>query len=116
MQAKIADLKSEMKRIECEKIIEQKDRETELALLQSNVQNLVKRLQDRESALSSLQESSQAELLDAKQRMKAMKEEYDYRLIKEQEETSKKYENQKLKYESILRDLKEDFNIGQMVI
>ena len=114
-QAKIADLKSETKRLECEKLMEQKDKETALALLQSNVDNLLKKLKEREVAFSALQESSRAEQLDAKSKMKAMKEEFDCKLSKEQEEFSKKYENQKLKFEAVVRDLREEIHSSQTV-
>eukprot|EP00291_Cryptomonas_curvata_P004181 CAMPEP_0172205558 /NCGR_PEP_ID=MMETSP1050-20130122/32684_1 /TAXON_ID=233186 /ORGANISM="Cryptomonas curvata, Strain CCAP979/52" /LENGTH=1023 /DNA_ID=CAMNT_0012884453 /DNA_START=465 /DNA_END=3533 /DNA_ORIENTATION=+ len=114
LQGKVAELKSEIKRLEHERLMEQKDRDTELALLRSSVENLAKKLKDRDFSLSTLQESLRLELRDSKLKFKAVNDELELRLIKEQEEASKRYDCLKIKMENVIRDLKEELNTKQL--
>jgi hypothetical protein len=95
--------------------MEQKDRDTELALLRSSADNLAKKLKDRDFTLSTLQESSRLELRDSKLKFKAEKDVLELRLIKEQEEASKRYDFMKIKLENAIRDLKEELNTKHLV-
>ena len=111
----MAELQSENKRLEHERLMERKDRDTELALLRSSAENLGKKLKDRDFSLSSLQESSRLELRDSKLKFKALNDELELKLIKEQEDASKRYDSLKLKLENVIRDLREELNTKQSV-
>jgi hypothetical protein len=115
LQGKVAELQSENKRLEHERLMERKDRDTELALLRSSAENLGKKLKDRDFSLSSLQESSRLELRDSKLKFKARNDELELKLIKEQEDASKRYDSLKLKLENVIRDLREELNTKQSV-
>jgi hypothetical protein len=95
--------------------MEQKDRDTELALLRSSAENLAKKVIDRDLSLSTIQESSRLELRDSKLKFKALNDELELRLIKEQEDASKRYDSLKIKLENVIRDLKEELNTKQLV-
>ena len=114
-QAQLSALRSEVKRLEYEKLAEQKELEKALALARVGAENLEKRLRDREAALASLQGSTRAELQEARGRLKAVKEEADARALREQEEWLKKHEAQRARFEAMVRDLKEEIAASQTV-
>jgi hypothetical protein len=95
--------------------MEQKDKDTELALLQSSADNLSKKLKDREIALSALRESSLLELQDCKFKFKTLKADLLMKHSKEQEDASKKYEMLRTKLEHSVLVLKEELNAKEMV-
>jgi hypothetical protein len=95
--------------------MEQKDKDTELALLQSSADNLSKKLKDRELALSALRESSLLELQDAKLKFKAVKADLLMKYNKEQEDTSKRNEMLRTKLEHTVHILKEELNAKELV-
>jgi hypothetical protein len=115
LQGKIVDLKSEIKRLEHDKLMEQKDKDTELALLQSSADNLSKKLIEREIALSALRESSLLELHECKSKFKALKADLQMKHNKEQEDSSKRYEISKTKLEHAVHVLKEELNANELV-
>ena len=95
--------------------MEQKDKETELALLQSSADNLTKKLKDRELALIALRESSQLELQDCKLKFKAVKADLMMKHSKEQEDATKRYEMSRTKLENAVLFLKEELNVKELV-
>jgi hypothetical protein len=114
-QTKVAELKSDKMRLEHEKLIEQKDRDTELALLRSSMDYLEKKLNDRETSLSTLQESSRVELRESKLKFKALNDELELRLIKEHEESLRRHDCMKIRLENVVRELRDELNTKQSV-
>jgi hypothetical protein len=108
-------LKSDIKRLEHDRLIEQKDKDTELALLQSSTDNFSKKLKDREIALNALRESSLLELQEAKSKFKTAKAELLTKHYKEQEDASRRHEIMRTKLENAVLILKEELNAKELV-
>jgi hypothetical protein len=114
-QSENEELRSENKRLENDKMMEQKDHDTERTLLKSHISNLEKQLKDREMVLRDCQESKEAELQEAKTKLQGMKAEDEAKLNKEREDSRQKLEEMKVKYEEKIREFKEEINVKQTV-
>jgi len=110
MQSEMEDLKSDLKRLENDKIMSSKDHETERALLKSHIDNLEKQLKDRDVLLRDLEGSKESEVSDARGKLQEVKTEYETRMNKEREENKVKYEDLKTKSDEKIRNLKEELN------
>ncbi len=114
-QSENEELRSENKRLENDKMMEQKDHDTERTLLKSHISNLEKQLKDREMVLRDCQESKEAELQEAKLKLQGMKAEDEAKLNKEREDSRQKLEEMKVKYDEKIREFKEEINVKQTV-
>ena len=104
-----------MKRLEYDRLTGQKELEKALALARVSTENLERKLRDRDLALAALQESSRLELGEARARLKAARDELEARLAREQEEWLRKHEAQRVKYDALARELREELAASQTV-
>mmetsp|Transcript_9863 Transcript_9863/g.19696 ORF Transcript_9863/g.19696 Transcript_9863/m.19696 type:complete len:1553 (+) Transcript_9863:169-4827(+) len=108
--AELESLRSEVKRHEKERLVAENDHNTTKALLERQISNLQKLLEDREVVVKDLEASKESELLEAKNKLQTMRQEDDTKLQKEREEAKTKFEDLKTKSDEKIRSLKEELN------
>mmetsp|Transcript_49551 Transcript_49551/g.117872 ORF Transcript_49551/g.117872 Transcript_49551/m.117872 type:complete len:1566 (+) Transcript_49551:63-4760(+) len=113
MQTEIDELRNEGKRLENEKIMSNKDHETERALLKSHIAQLEKQLKDREAVLKELEESKETEVQEARSKLKDFCSTEEAKMERERDEQKKKYDDLKGKSDEKIRQLKDDLNARQ---